>query len=198
MMTMKKYFFTLLCLSVIGTLQAQVGINTTTPHSSAALDITSPGNNQGVLLPRMSTAQKLAIATPAKGLLVYDTDRKCISQNTGSESAPLWVCLMDLDTHVRSFYMPSIAIDASTLATSKSLDLYDEYKKQFGSPTASSAGAPVSIPYFPAATDLYYYITYYDNTVLKVNSISVSGVVNYDVILEADYNSFMNVVFVVK
>lgn len=50
----------------------QVGIGTQTPHSSAELDITS--TNKGVLVPRMTTTQKNAIASPAIGLLVFDTD----------------------------------------------------------------------------------------------------------------------------
>ncbi|NHN27452.1 hypothetical protein FIA58_017365 [Flavobacterium jejuense] len=53
---------------------AQIGINTTSPDASSALDITS--TTQGILAPRMTTAQKLAITSPANGLLVYDTDFK--------------------------------------------------------------------------------------------------------------------------
>jgi len=53
---------------------AQIGIGTITPNASAVLDITS--TTQGMLSPRMTTAQRIAIATPADGLLVYDTDIK--------------------------------------------------------------------------------------------------------------------------
>lgn len=41
------------------------------PATSAMLDISS--TSSGMLIPRMSTAQKLAIAAPATGLTVYDT-----------------------------------------------------------------------------------------------------------------------------
>lgn len=58
-------------------LNAQVGIGTTSPAASSALDITS--TTQGLLAPRMTTAQKNAIATPANGLMVYDTDLKGFS-----------------------------------------------------------------------------------------------------------------------
>lgn len=48
---------------------AQVGIGTSSPNASAALDITS--TTQGLLPPRMTAAQRNAIATPAQGLMVY-------------------------------------------------------------------------------------------------------------------------------
>lgn len=51
---------------------SQVGIGTTTPNASSILDITS--TTAGLLTPRMTAAQKTAIATPATGLLIYQTD----------------------------------------------------------------------------------------------------------------------------
>lgn len=51
--------------------QGGVGINNPTPHASALLDLTS--TNKGLLTPRMTTAQRTAIASPASGLLVFDT-----------------------------------------------------------------------------------------------------------------------------
>ncbi|MCF8298785.1 MAG: tail fiber domain-containing protein [Saprospiraceae bacterium] len=53
-------------------LNAQVAINTdnTTAASSAMLDVKS--TSKGVLIPRMTTAQRTAISSPANGLLVYD------------------------------------------------------------------------------------------------------------------------------
>lgn len=49
-----------------------VGIGTTTPNNSAVLDLTS--TSKGFLAPRMTQAQRTAIATPANGLVVYQTD----------------------------------------------------------------------------------------------------------------------------
>jgi hypothetical protein len=46
----------------------------TAVNASAQLQIDS--TTQGFLPPRMTTAQKLAIGTPAEGLMVYDTDLK--------------------------------------------------------------------------------------------------------------------------
>ncbi len=49
-----------------------VGIGNTSPNSSALLDLQS--TSKGLLPPRMTTVQRTAIASPAEGLLVYDTD----------------------------------------------------------------------------------------------------------------------------
>ncbi|SFZ94369.1 hypothetical protein SAMN05428642_104128 [Flaviramulus basaltis] len=51
---------------------SQVGIGTTNPDPSSILEIES--TTQGMLAPRMTTAQRIAIATPAEGLLVFDID----------------------------------------------------------------------------------------------------------------------------
>jgi hypothetical protein len=53
--------------------QAQgVGVGTTTPDSSAALEIKA--SDKGLLPPRLTGAQRAAIPSPATGLLVYQTD----------------------------------------------------------------------------------------------------------------------------
>lgn len=71
---MKKLFFFFFLLEAVVQLSAQnVGIGTTTPNSKALLDISSI--NKGILLPSMTTSQRLSITTPPNGLLVYDTDK---------------------------------------------------------------------------------------------------------------------------
>ncbi len=66
----------LICLVLLFTtfsLYAQrVGIGTASPEASALLDLTS--TDKGILIPRMTTVQRNAIATPAAGLMVYDTN----------------------------------------------------------------------------------------------------------------------------
>lgn len=49
-----------------------VGIGTSKPDQSAVLDISS--SSKGVLMPRMSLQQRNSIQSPAKGLIVYQTD----------------------------------------------------------------------------------------------------------------------------
>jgi hypothetical protein len=52
---------------------AQVGINTNTPDASSALEIAS--TTGGILIPRLTETQRDAIATPATGLMIYQTDQ---------------------------------------------------------------------------------------------------------------------------
>jgi trimeric autotransporter adhesin len=59
-------------LATIHSISAQsVGMGTTSPDSSAILDLASV--NQGLLVPRMTDTQRNAITNPADGLLVYVT-----------------------------------------------------------------------------------------------------------------------------
>lgn len=63
-----KKFIHLGFFAVSLTLNAQVGINTTTPNGATVLDITSTNNDKGILIPRLTTADrdtKLADNNPA-------------------------------------------------------------------------------------------------------------------------------------
>jgi hypothetical protein len=73
--------FTMLLLSYLDTI-AQSGINTTTPEPSAILDVYS--TNKGFLPPRLTTAQRDAIATPAAGLMIYNTTVNCLQWWNGT------------------------------------------------------------------------------------------------------------------
>lgn len=69
---MKKYISTCLVFLTYFNSFGQIGIGTTTPNTSAALDVTS--TTKGILIPRMTQAQRTAIGAPATGLMVYQTD----------------------------------------------------------------------------------------------------------------------------
>jgi hypothetical protein len=71
---MKLKIYITLFLLIISSLHAQVGIGTTTPATSSALDITS--TNKGLLIPRValiSTSDVATIASPVTSLLVYNS-----------------------------------------------------------------------------------------------------------------------------
>ncbi|MEQ9301999.1 MAG: hypothetical protein RIF33_25695 [Cyclobacteriaceae bacterium] len=67
-----------LCLSQAVWAQNSVGIGTETPNPNAVLELVSPGSNQGLLIPTLTTAQRNAtsfttnLSTSESGLLVFD------------------------------------------------------------------------------------------------------------------------------
>ena len=73
---MKQLSFYIIALLFIPGLHAfgQVSIapDSTAPHSSAMLEVKA--TNKGVLIPRMTQAQRNAIGTPAPGLMVFQTN----------------------------------------------------------------------------------------------------------------------------
>lgn len=70
--------------------QNNVGIGTTTPNANAILEMQS--TTQGVLVPRMTTVQRNAIAAPSEGLLVYDIDVNCFFFYESATASWLSLC----------------------------------------------------------------------------------------------------------
>jgi uncharacterized protein (TIGR02145 family) len=82
---MKKLFLTGgLIISLFGYSFAQVGINNdnSAPDNSAMLEVKS--TTKGFLPPRMTTAQRNAITSPAEGLVIYNTDDKSLNMYNGT------------------------------------------------------------------------------------------------------------------
>jgi hypothetical protein len=72
---------------------AQIGIGTTTPNASAALDIKSSGSAVGLLLPRLTTAERDAtIKSPSAGLVIYNSTTKVLEV---AISGSLWVNIVN-------------------------------------------------------------------------------------------------------
>lgn len=93
---------------------AQVGIGTVTPNASSVLDVTS--TTQGMLTPRMTTAQRTAIASPADGLMVYDTDLKAFHYYNSSTAT--WTIINSAATGRLKFKrIRSTDVLATVLAT---------------------------------------------------------------------------------
>jgi hypothetical protein len=86
-----KYILSLMLFFICRCVFAQVAINTTgnSPALSAMLEVSSP--NKGLLIPRMTSAQRKAITSPDTGLLVFDTDRQTIYFFDGQKWKPMMV-----------------------------------------------------------------------------------------------------------
>ena len=69
---MKQTILILTLLCAANSIQAQVGIGTSSPASSSILDVTS--TSKGFLPPRMTLAQRDAISSPVAGLMIWCTD----------------------------------------------------------------------------------------------------------------------------
>jgi hypothetical protein len=79
------FFF--MCFAFVAFGQS-TGINNPTPNSNAALDVVASGN-QGMLIPRITDAQRLAITNPPIGLICYSTTNNTIWYYNGT----VWVSL---------------------------------------------------------------------------------------------------------
>ena len=78
---MKKSLTAFLCITiVVQIVHAQnIGIGTNSPHASALLDVSS--NSKGMLVPRMTSAQRTAIASPATGLSIGKSNAGTATNN---------------------------------------------------------------------------------------------------------------------
>ena len=104
---MKNIFTLLAAVLLTATTFAQVGIGTSTPDASAALDLTS--TTGGLLLPRMTDTERQAISIPVAGLMVYVTDL-----NGGS--------FMFYDGNSWSAFISNLVPDAPTIGTATAAD----------------------------------------------------------------------------
>lgn len=88
---MKRFYIvSALCfICLFSNAQNNVGIGVTNPHPSALLELQS--TQKGLLVPRVTSAQRTAIAAPANSLLVFDTDSGCFFYYSSA-----WVSLCKL------------------------------------------------------------------------------------------------------
>lgn len=201
----KKFIAIALVVSGISFINAQVGVGTTSPDTSAILEVKS--TDKGVLLPNvsLSATNDPNIVNPATGLTVYNSAKKCLQTNLGTPSAPNWNCSGGVPTASKWFYAPAITIDlgSKTVGSSYTIDLYNDlYIENFSTPLASSTSAPASIPVY-ASNELYYYVTDVSGApsapLITVTGITAAGVMTYTVnSTTAQDNTYVNVVFVVK
>jgi hypothetical protein len=82
---MKKIFFLVMIFACVKSFSQSVSINTTgnAANASAMLDVSA--NNKGLLIPRMTTAERQNIPNPANGLMVFD-----VTTNTFWYFSTMW------------------------------------------------------------------------------------------------------------
>ena len=83
---MKKLVLSVAFIAATTMSFAQVGIGTTTPEASAALDVTS--TTRGFLPPRLTQAQMNTVASPVEGLMVYCSD--CAAKGMYVYTGSVW------------------------------------------------------------------------------------------------------------
>jgi len=85
---MKTKILTAIAFIIVSfTSNAQVGIGTSTPHSSAALDITS--TNKALLISRVATTS--SILSPVNGMMIYDISSNSFKSYQGNAWSSLGV-----------------------------------------------------------------------------------------------------------
>ena len=143
---MKKLILLFFTICSLSELYAQTGIGTTTPNASAKLDVYS--TNKGFLPPRialLSTTDVVTIASPATGLVIYNTNTAGTTPNNVLPGyyywdGAKWNGLVDQGT-LQSFsgYVPNYAqSNASSVTKSAVGDIVI-------SQTITTSGRPIQI-----------------------------------------------------
>lgn len=129
-----KVLVLIICISF--TSYAQVGIGTTTPDASAALDVSSA--DKGFLMPRMTTVQREAIVNPATSLTVFDTDTNTFWSyiaSTWVQATPGIGKFIDGAAPDIAFYSERVGIGINAFSTAHKL-FVESVKDTDGSHTA--------------------------------------------------------------
>lgn len=224
---MKKVILTIGILAGVSSTFAQVGrvgINTDDPKATLHIkaDKDNKDNNPGLIIPDVSK-DKLDTGEPVESTLVYysegsnsayiNQNDQSTTENIGSKKGFYYYDGTDWQRIIRKaqFYMPSIVVP--TTVGPHSIDLYEEYIKQY----ADSNGTNTSNKQAPpnrswniqtnnsnnhlktyAKDDLDYFVVYYDNNVFTSLNITDKAVLTYEVTTESAKNisaqTFMNIV----
>jgi hypothetical protein len=138
----RPLYFAALCLlfPVLSFAQNKsLGVGTPTPNTNAALHVESPTNNQGIIIPRLTTAQRSSFTsalTPTDiGLIVFDTDLRALTIWNGSSwdigmktGEPITASNATATGHAGLFenanaFNGASTINASTAGTGRALEI---------------------------------------------------------------------------
>ncbi len=172
----KKYFYSFFIFGVLSCSQIHaqnVSINSdgTAPDPSALLDVMA--TDKGMLVPRMNSVQKTAIASPAIGLLIYQTD------------APIGFWYYDaIAWKPVSVQLPAAINFRYYASTSQSINASTNTKVNFGTQSFLNNANFSNSTFTAPAAGLYHFSVYlyiYGNSAgnlnvsLLVNNINKSG-----------------------
>ncbi len=179
------------------------------PNSDALLDLQQEGETKGgLLLPRVAlkhTTSFAPMSAHTQGMTVYNTAKDGdvtpgFYYNNGSK----WMKLFSAEDSF--FYMPSTVLptdenDPSFAGGTFTVNLYDSYSKQFGLSTTNIAVSDntAKLPVY-AKGDLYYFVTYFDDSVFDNVKINADGILTYKLktgFVQSE-KTFMNIVLKVK
>jgi len=118
----------------------KLGVGTNTPASSAKVQIDS--TTQGLLTPRMTTAQKNAISSPATGLIVYDTSLLSLYQYNGTAWTVVGGALQGLDSVLTEGSISTIGISVGDIYS------YDTVLSSYGRIKFDDGGVMIDSPTF--------------------------------------------------
>ena len=215
-MMMKKLLLLPFFFLYISYIQAQIGINTDTPKATLDIKAQTTGSTtaEGLIAPQLTRSQLVSkdakYGTDQKGAIIYVST---IDGTATTKTAKVTIAgyyyfdgsvWLPVDYTPEALYLPSFNLPMTAVGTAKTYDLYTNvYKKQFtkaGNTTwVSSNAALTQISDVYTANQLDFVVTYYDPAVIKVNSVSAAGVINYDVLsINPNSDTFMNIVLVVK
>ena len=173
----------LICLLTLSaTAQDGMGIGTTTPHSSAVLEVSS--GTKGLLTPRMGTTAINTIDSPAEGLVIFDTDKNMFVFNAGPTGSKNWFEMMPMlrvnSTTIKGLTSPAEGM--MVFDTDKNIFVYNagtaaapvwtELSPYSQGMIMMWSGSPSNIPYGWALCDG----NYYDSTGTSVASTSPNAI----------------------
>ena len=159
-------------------------------------------------MPRVSLEQT-TISNPlsahVEGMVVYNiASAGDVTPGYYYNNGSKWMKLFSAEDSF--FYMPSTVLPTdendivSFDGTKFKVNLYDEYKKQFGlTGNVAVSDNAAKLPIYNS-NELYYFVTYYDNTVFDDVKISATGELTYKLKAGFTYTekTFMNIVLKVK
>lgn len=89
----RLFVLTAILLTIRSFVFSQIGINTIVPDSSASLHIVSKPSGSGLLIPRLTEAQRLNIFKPAIGLMVFDLTANLFYMNMDTVIGDNWYAI---------------------------------------------------------------------------------------------------------